>query len=184
MKKIYAAVALAVVAALVICCGGCKKEEKKTSKPRHTMEASNESESYKRNTFGENNKDGGNEESEPDTVEGNIVFYTEDDFDATGNIIEGAEGVIDSSDIKDASSQYGSQDSMSEPGYYIQLEFTDEGSQKFAAATAANVGKRIYMTVNGEIISAPTVQSGINDIFCIITGDFTKEEAQSLADSI
>ena len=37
--------------------------------------------------------------------------------------------------------------------------FTDEGSIKFYDTTSANIGKRIYIVYDGEVVSAPNVKT-------------------------
>ncbi|MBP3656895.1 MAG: protein translocase subunit SecD [Clostridia bacterium] len=63
----------------------------------------------------------------------------------------------------------------------IAFELNDEGAKIFAEATAANLGKTISITLDGEVISAATVQSVIAGGKGEITGSFTPEEAQNLA---
>jgi len=63
----------------------------------------------------------------------------------------------------------------------VAFELTNEGSRIFADATAANVGKTISITLDGETISSPRVNSVIAGGRGEITGNFTAEEAQSLA---
>lgn len=63
----------------------------------------------------------------------------------------------------------------------VSFELTNEGSRIFADATAANLGKTISITLDGETISSPRVNSVIAGGRGEITGNFTAEEAQSLA---
>ena len=63
----------------------------------------------------------------------------------------------------------------------VSFELTDEGSKLFAEATANNLGKTISITLDGETISAPRVNSVIAGGRGEITGNFTAAEAQSLA---
>lgn len=67
---------------------------------------------------------------------------------------------------------------------YVALKFNDEGKQLFAEATAANIGKPIYIVMDGEVISAPMVQSAITTGEASITGNFTGESAEELASLI
>lgn len=114
-----------------------------------------------------------------------LKFYDNSAFDqTTGQLLEGAKEVLNGKHIKDASSQYGSTSDLSGAGYYVQLELTEEGRKAFYEATSANIGQPIYIAMDNTVISAPTVQSAINDDTCIITGDFTQEEAQNLAANI
>ena len=95
----------------------------------------------------------------------------------------GAE-VLNGKHIADASSQYGQTSDLGGASYYVQLELTDEGQKAFSAATARNIGQQIHIAMDDAIISSPTVQSAINDKTCIITGEFTQEEAKNLAANI
>lgn len=104
--------------------------------------------------------------------------------DADGNVIlDGA------TDIVDATYQYGRTSEASASQSYVQVQFTSEARSKFAEATknaaAATDGTNyisIYMDEN--MISSPMVSEEINSETCIITGDFTPEEAQELANQI
>ena len=63
----------------------------------------------------------------------------------------------------------------------IAFELTDEGAKIFAEATAANLGKTISITLDGETISRATVNSVIAGGKGEITGNFTADEAKNLA---
>lgn len=86
--------------------------------------------------------------------------------------------------VADATKQVGAikQGVNAEP--YVALKFNDEGKQLFAEATAANIGKPIYIVMDGEVISAPMVQSAITTGEASITGNFTGESAEELASLI
>ncbi len=66
----------------------------------------------------------------------------------------------------------------------IALEFDETGKELFAKATEANIGKRIAIMLDNQIISAPTVNAKITDGNARITGEFTPEEAENLASLI
>lgn len=68
--------------------------------------------------------------------------------------------------------------------YVVQLTLTDEGAKTFAEITEANVGKRIAIIYDGEVVSAPTVQTAITGGQCEITGLSSYEEAENLASTI
>ena len=106
------------------------------------------------------------------------LLFTED--------AEGQTVVMTGDQVKDAVVEYGntSSSSMSNNSYYIALTLTEEGRQAFAAATARLVGQPIYIMMDGNVISAPTVQQAIDSDQCVITGDFEPEEAKSLAANI
>ncbi|MEK9200979.1 MAG: protein translocase subunit SecD [Patescibacteria group bacterium] len=83
-------------------------------------------------------------------------------------------------DLKSASVQFGGGDQVSgSPS--VSIEFTPEGTKKFAAITAKNVGKPLPILLDGQVITAPTVQAVITDSQAVISGDFTLEDAKRLS---
>lgn len=79
--------------------------------------------------------------------------------------------------LKSADVQFMSQSGKPEVG----IEFDAEGAKLFAQLTKDNVGKQIAIFLDGQVISAPTVQTQITDGKAVITGDFTLDEAKKLA---
>ena len=75
-------------------------------------------------------------------------------------------------------------DSYGRTQYVVDLAFTEEGKQRFADATEKNIGKPIYIIYNGDIVSAPIVQSAIVDGRAQITGMESLESAERLASTI
>lgn len=63
----------------------------------------------------------------------------------------------------------------------ISFTFNSVGGRAFCAATRANIGKRLAIQLDGEIISAPVVQSAICGGSGIITGSFTTQQTQEQA---
>jgi len=63
----------------------------------------------------------------------------------------------------------------------VALEFDEEGTEKFAQATEKYLNQRIFIYLDEEPVSAPTVQSVITDGKPIITGIPTAEEAGNIA---
>ena len=63
----------------------------------------------------------------------------------------------------------------------VNLEFTDEGSKKFAEITLANVGKQLPIFLDNAPISSPVVQEQITGGSAIISGEFSLEEAKNLS---
>ncbi len=61
------------------------------------------------------------------------------------------------------------------------LEFNDEGKKLFADITSANVKKQVAIFLDGQIISAPTVDTAITDGIAVISGKFTPDDAKQLA---
>jgi preprotein translocase subunit SecD len=62
----------------------------------------------------------------------------------------------------------------------VTLQFDAEGTKLFAEITQNNLGKRVAIFLDGEILSAPTVQSAITDGKAVITGQFSVQEAKEL----
>ena len=54
------------------------------------------------------------------------------------------------------------------------------GSQKFGRATTDNVGKRLAIVLDGEIVSAPNINEPITSGNGMISGNFTFQEATDL----
>ena len=63
----------------------------------------------------------------------------------------------------------------------IDFELTEDGAKKFADVTSANVGKQLAIVLDGQLYSAPRINSPIESGSGEITGDYTIEEAQQLA---
>ena len=63
----------------------------------------------------------------------------------------------------------------------ISFTFNSSGGRAFCAATRANIGKRLAIQLDNEIISAPVVQSAICGGSGIITGTFTTQQTQEQA---
>lgn len=63
----------------------------------------------------------------------------------------------------------------------IALEFNNEGKDLFAEITERNIGKPVAIFLDGEPISVPRVNEIIREGKAVITGDFTIDEAKTLA---
>lgn len=63
----------------------------------------------------------------------------------------------------------------------VSLDLNDEGTKLFADLTERNLGKMIAIYLDGQIISAPVVQTAITDGNAVITGNFSPQEARLLA---
>ena len=95
-----------------------------------------------------------------------------------------AETVVEGKDIKSAGVAQRKGEAGSADSYEVNVSFTDEGAKKFADATAANIGKQIGIIYDGELISSPTVQQAITGGNCSISGNFSVDEANNLAQTI
>ncbi|MHA7849609.1 protein translocase subunit SecD [Roseovarius sp.] len=63
----------------------------------------------------------------------------------------------------------------------VSFRFDPTGARKFGDYTAENIGSPFAIVLDGEVISAPVIQSHIPGGSGIITGNFTVEESTSLA---
>lgn len=77
-------------------------------------------------------------------------------------------------------------DSSKGPEHVVRLTLNTTGVSKFTAATSelAGTGTPISIWMDNIMISAPSVNSAITDNVAYITGNFTSESAQKLADQI
>jgi preprotein translocase subunit SecD len=63
----------------------------------------------------------------------------------------------------------------------VSLQFNKEGTELFAELTRKNIGKQIAIFLDGEVLSAPTVQNEIPGGQAVISGNFTVATAKQLA---
>lgn len=68
--------------------------------------------------------------------------------------------------------------------YAVTLQFTSSGVSKFSQATAATVGKKLYIYLDENVVSAPNVNEQITSSSAQITGTFTYDECDTLASVI
>lgn len=92
-------------------------------------------------------------------------------------------------DVKSAKAAYEAMDASGTKGYLVQLQLTSEGRKKFADATEkisayADGENYIAIYLDEAGISAPRVSEKIDSEDCVITGDFTSEQAKTLAGQI
>jgi protein-export membrane protein SecD len=64
--------------------------------------------------------------------------------------------------------------------WVVDFTLNSEGDAVFAAFTGANIGQPMAIVLDGEVLSAPTIQARISGSGQI-TGGFTRAEAESLA---
>ena len=93
------------------------------------------------------------------------------------------QGVVEGKDVANAVRAY-QNDQMGTQQVVVSLEFNAEGTQKFAEATKNNIGKPIYILMDGTIISMPNVNEQITGGKAVISGSFSDDEAKELAELI
>lgn len=113
-------------------------------------------------------------------IEGKLEFLDPDNYTKWSKGQE-YEAALTGDDIKNATAGI---DSDNGNDNVVQLAFTDEGAQKFADVTAANVGNIVYIIYDNKVVSAPTVQSAITGGSAEINKIGSYEEAEQLATTI
>lgn len=113
-------------------------------------------------------------------IEGKLEFLDPDNYTKWSQG-QGYEAALTGDDIKNATAGI---DSDNGNDNVVQLAFTDEGAQKFADVTAANVGNIVYIIYDNKVVSAPTVQSAITGGSAEINKIGSYEEAEQLATTI
>ncbi|MBV7695504.1 protein translocase subunit SecD [Streptomyces sp. TRM70350] len=93
---------------------------------------------------------------------------------------------VDGTDVDDAQAVY---DTQSGAGWKVQMDFTDAGGKKFADITgklAQNPSpqNQFGIVLDGEVVSSPYVNQSITGGNAEISGSFTQEEAQGLANML
>lgn len=122
--------------------------------------------------------------------EGSLDFVGQDDITTKddGTVTYDKDKVICSgSDLKNAEAGTTQADGTKNKEYVVDLTFNGKGAKKFGEATqeAAPTKKKIYIVYDGEVLSAPQVQSEILNGKAQISGSFkTFEEASELASNI
>lgn len=111
---------------------------------------------------------------------------TDSETDEEGNTIPTGEIVLEGADVASARAVYRANDSSGEYENLIELNLNASGKDKFAEATAelAGSGTPISIWMDNTMISAPSVNNAITDGSAVITGNFTDESANKLANQI
>jgi protein-export membrane protein SecD len=100
-----------------------------------------------------------------------LISENGEKLDVSKRIIMSGENLIDA--------QPSIQNQNNEPTVTFTLDRL--GAQKFGRATTDNVGKRLAIVLDGEIVSAPNINEPITSGNGMISGNFTFQEATDLA---
>ena len=94
--------------------------------------------------------------------------------------------VLTGSDIANAAARSGQNQTTGASQSYVELQMTDEGTEKFAAATeeAAENNESIAIYYDGALVSVPSVNEAIENGEAVIEGMASYEEADNLASTI
>jgi preprotein translocase subunit SecD len=106
-----------------------------------------------------------------------VQRYDSDSVAQEGFVVIARKAIVTGSDMREATalaSQYNS------TNYEIAFSLTPEGALRMAAWTGQHVGEHLAIVLNGEVKSAPVINSQIHDR-AQITGGFTRGSAEDLA---
>ena len=70
------------------------------------------------------------------------------------------------------------------PTVGIRLNLTAAGKTALADATAKNVGMRVAVVADGEVVAMPVIREPVTDGRLVISGSFTEERAKQIAASM
>ncbi len=102
--------------------------------------------------------------SEPDGRSYSIPYLVKKDAALTGDVLQDARVTIGD---------------FNEP--IVSITFDSKGAREFDLLTAANIGKRMAVVLDGKVYSAPVIRDRISGGRAIIEGTFTTAEANDLA---
>ena len=91
-----------------------------------------------------------------------------------------AEAILTGSNIQNVYASYNSQDGE----WGVTVVFDPEGKKIFADVTSAHVDESLYIFVNNELISAPTIKEAITGGTTFISGSYTEKTAEQFATQI
>ncbi|OGV45051.1 MAG: hypothetical protein A2017_05890 [Lentisphaerae bacterium GWF2_44_16] len=66
----------------------------------------------------------------------------------------------------------------------INLEFNTKGAKRFGEVTSQNVGRMLAIVLDSKLYSAPVIQTAIEGGNAVITGQFSREEADNIANAL
>jgi len=66
----------------------------------------------------------------------------------------------------------------------IKVDFNSQGAQLFSDITTKNVGSELAIFLDGQLLSAPVIQTPITDGTAVISGNFTAASAKALATNL
>ncbi len=133
-----------------------------------------------------------------------FIVYIEDEFDekVVANILELRpvlefkkhisdksydKETFEHSDLTIADLKSVSYEKTAYNGYIINIKFNKTGTKKFANLTKELIGKQLAIFVNGELMSAPTIQETITGGTAQISGGnngFSLDEAKEITDML
>lgn len=105
-------------------------------------------------------------------------------INANSKMVQGSEGetyIISRKPVVGGENLVDAQPSFQEGDAVVSFKFNSLGGKKFGEVTKNNIGERLAIVLDNEVISAPTIQSAILGGSGIISGNFTVKSASDLA---
>ncbi len=106
---------------------------------------------------------------------GSVLMPGSEESDATFFVLR-SEVLVSGENLADAASTF---DQSGNPA--VSFSFDSIGASRFCEVTTASVGRRLAIVLDGEVISAPRINSPICGGNGIITGSFSTVGAENLA---
>ncbi len=103
---------------------------------------------------------------------------------STSRLVQGTYGetyVISRKPVVSGENLVDAQPSFQDGQAVVSFKFNSLGGKKFGEATRDNIGERLAIVLDNEVISAPTIQTAIMGGNGVITGNFTVKSANDLA---
>jgi len=104
--------------------------------------------------------------------------------DGTANLNAFADTGLTGEYLSSASLQFGNGSGALSSAPVVEVNFNTAGARMFADITKKNVGKQLGIFLDGQLISAPTIQQEIDGGTAIISGNFTADTAKALATNL
>lgn len=111
-------------------------------------------------------------------VEGFEVKYSEGERAGREPLLVAKDASLTGDAIVNAKTEFSSS-GFGEP--YVSLTLNAKGAQIFANVTATNVGKRLAIVLDGNVVSAPVIREAIPSGQAQISGNFSVEQANDLS---
>jgi len=105
-------------------------------------------------------------------------------LNAASRLINSSDGetlVISRKPVVSGENLIDAQPSFQEGAPVVSFKFNGLGGKKFGEATKNNIGERLAIVLDNEVISAPVIQSAILGGNGVISGNFTVKSASDLA---
>ena len=104
--------------------------------------------------------------------------------DGTVNIAAFTDTGLTGEYLSSASLQFGNGTGIAAQAPVVQVNFNQQGAKMFASITDTNVGHQLGIFLDGQLMSAPTIQQKIDGGTAIISGNFSAETAKALATNL